>query len=437
MREHPTINIVLQFVQDEVSKASAEFDEYLEEQVNAIALSPIPEAFHGFRPGMHDVAFRVVESVQSEAEKAVRAAWKKGQEFSRMKNDLKRAEYNIFLAQLGWLPTLANKYIKLAKTFSGMTVERLLKVEVGTLFQLCAKTYAGVVEKLQEVGEITQELVVRLMKEARETAAFERKKKAEPVASFGEGALHQHADASGNTYFSIKDVNLGEENGKALATILEEQKLTIGQFIAQALEPQVPAVDLELLRRELKQEMQQEIQSAVSEMRSRHIEMERTIQSQLSLIAERDATIAELNHRLAAPAVAFQAQASTPTAPKFLEVGARVLLEVPPITECDSTSIWEVVGIRGESISVSLDGAKPVLTHASNVRKILETLETESVAQEEGAFAVGSIVRHHKVPGWKYEVVGHLGDGEYQLKKFGEKGSGYSTKLKENQLLPL
>lgn len=35
----------------------------------------------------------------------------------------------------------------------------------------------------------------------------------------------------------------------------------------------------------------------------------------------------------------------------------------------------------------------------------------------------------------KYEVVGYLGEGEYQLKKFGEKGSGYNTRLKENQLV--
>lgn len=36
----------------------------------------------------------------------------------------------------------------------------------------------------------------------------------------------------------------------------------------------------------------------------------------------------------------------------------------------------------------------------------------------------------------QYEVVGYIGDGEYQLKKFGEKGSRYTTRLKENQLLP-
>ncbi len=377
---------MVQLLRDEVSIASNEIDEYLEDQVAAIAIPPIPSSLGSIRTGLHEVAFRVVENVQNLAGGAVRAALKQGEELQRMKNDLKRAEYQIFLAQLGWLPGLANKYIKLVKTFSGFSLEQIWGVELTTLFALCAKTYQGVVEQLRSMQNITQELVVRLMKEVGSAARLEKKKKTEPGTSFGEGALNEHADMNGNAWFNIKDANLSYDTGKALAQAIEEQQLTIGQFIAQALEPRstLSQQDLDVMRQELKEEMavqmRQEIQTVVAEVREVHVEMQRQINEQQRQIEERDRIIAELKAQIA------------PT---------------EPLSESSNPV--------AASIPESSDG------------------NNEQVSPR---FAVGDIVRHHKVPGWQYEVLQYLGEGEYLLKKFGEKGTGYSTRLKENQLLP-
>lgn len=390
--------------QDEVSIASREVSEYLENQVAAIA----PETFEYIHPVFREEAAQLTAGIGQAARTTIESAIEVGRKLIQAKEKFTRPkEFSRFRSEQDVSPTDARKSMQLFERFgSGWDIEKLVLIHsVTSIFSLCHSKFDEVVEELKQAATLTREYVQRLVKEVRERDKVERKtlQLEDPVTGW------QQDPSGGTRRYSINLYD--EETGVAVERLAQEKNCLPHRVIAEAIaafEQTPPIAEETLARKQLMVELeaerksrveaQSELRGAVEEMRSRHIEMEKRLISQEQEIKLRDARIAELSKQLADMGVTQSQTKVLAPAPKFLEIGAMVQLEVPPSTESIADSIWEVVGIRGDRISVSLDGGKPVLTHASNVRKILDNAEPRKDSLE-GAFAIGSVVRHHKVAG--------------------------------------
>lgn len=193
----------------------------------------------------------------------------------------RRGEFTGFRNSLSVTLAEARKYMQLASTFGDWAIERLMAIASATnIYTLCQNKYASILEDLRSASGVTREFVQRLLKEVRGKAAAERKKskeKADAPKNDGD-VLRQHVDGdSGTSYYTLSEANLSEKVGSALAKQLKERSL--GQILAQALEPSPDRQEVERLQRQ--------IVDAVSEMRGVQIEMQRQL-------IERDRRIEEL-----------------------------------------------------------------------------------------------------------------------------------------------
>ena len=153
----------------------------------------IPSSPESIRVGLRDVASENAIAIKQLAQKAVEQALQMGKRLRQMNNDLKRKEYGVFLQFIGWTTHKARKYINLAKTFDGFSPSQLAPIELTTLLSLTASRYLEVVEKLQEIPDITQQKVEQLMKQSRQ-----QKK---PSVQYGSG--WKQCRSGGGRYYNL------------------------------------------------------------------------------------------------------------------------------------------------------------------------------------------------------------------------------------------
>jgi len=147
-----------------------------------------------------------------------------GQILWQIQQDLKRKEYNTFLGVLGWASTKARKFINLAKTFSEFESSRLSGIELTTLLSLCSKRYQEVVAQLQEMQDITQQLVEELLKENRRAP---RKPKQDPISGWKQNRV------SGGRYYNL--LLHDEETGMLIEGQAESEGVVPQKIIAEAV----------------------------------------------------------------------------------------------------------------------------------------------------------------------------------------------------------
>lgn len=275
---------------DEVTLGTAEIEENLENSVKSIASRPLPVAFQDIRPELRYVALGVVESFQQAGMKALEQTLEMGKMLLRMKTDLKRREYQIFLKETGYSTAKANKLVLLAKTFDSFDLWQIARVAINTLFTLCGKTYASVVEKMRSMPTVTQETVEKLMKGARPPRRSAQKQ--DPATGW------QQDPSGGGRHYAV---NLYDEpTAMEIERRAEEQQVLPQRVIADAI---AHSAKLDVAQKQFK--------LAVDEMRDRHIQIEKQL-------IDRDRRISDLESLLAHQAQPRQEQKHEPRPKIFL-----------------------------------------------------------------------------------------------------------------------
>ena len=205
------------------------------------------------------------------------------------KERLNRKEFGIFVADiLEWTAEIARKYLDIGKTFGDLeNKDVLFGLEPFMLHRLCGKKYGVVVECLREIAKTTVKEVADLIRELVPKTPRAKSKKGE----LGDAVLQRHPNMDDGTfYYEVKNVILSDRAGLWLEEKLQTQ--TIGQVIEEFRDIAAQPTLSEVMRAEY----QEELRSAVNEMRDaeggslrdhRHIELEREL-------LERDQRIAEL-----------------------------------------------------------------------------------------------------------------------------------------------
>jgi hypothetical protein len=289
MVQNITVFAIAPQLEDEFNRASMELEEHLEASVNAIASRPpLPPSFNGIREGLHDVVLDAAQSFKGSAFKALEQLIEMAQLLLRMKTDLKKQEYQILLKELGYTPPKANKLIGLAKTFDGFNLWQLAGISINTLFTLCSKTYADLVEQLRGSTAITTEAVEMMMKAARPPR---KPKQRQP-----ESTVELARDVSGggrHLNFQLYD----DELITKITHSAEAEQITNQQAVAIAFK-----------RSEKLEIVQQELVDVVTEVRDVQIEMQREL-------VEKDQRISELEKLLASTPSATLTTVEIPTVP--------------------------------------------------------------------------------------------------------------------------
>ncbi len=284
------------FSQDKESNASAEVNEYLEQQVQTITQDIIPPVFQGIRTGLHSVAFQVAQKLEQATTATVEGAMKAGQILLRMKNDLKPKEYRIFLLQPGWTPRLANKYIKLAKTFEGFELSKLVKVELTTLFALCVKHRRSVVEKLREAQEINQTLVEQWVLESRPPRT-KPKQQSGPITGWKQDAVGGGRHYSVNLYDEQTGLSIEKQ---ASSAGVSPQKIIAEAvaYLAQRHNQVDPNEDTVAQTQEFQENIAQMRSAAATRFASPQIEKEKLEIEKQEMEARHQAEIAKLEQKV-------------------------------------------------------------------------------------------------------------------------------------------
>lgn len=204
---------------DEVSVASAELTQYLEQQAFQVA----PESSQEVQSDLQSVVNEAANNFLDISQMLVEQAFRMGQTLLQMKTDLKRQEYKIFLAQIGWSSTKANKYAKLAQVFDGFVIEQVRRLELNTLFTLCQKTFEAVVQKLRSLSQITQTEIEQTMKEARPPRAPRQ----EPTSGW------KQMPSGGGRYYNL--LLHDEETGVSIENQAQAEGLTQQHIVKEAV----------------------------------------------------------------------------------------------------------------------------------------------------------------------------------------------------------
>lgn len=289
---------------DEVTKASTEVEEYLENQVSAIA--PLP----GFRRGHGENAVTAANKVAQHSALSTQEILQVAILVQKQKKDLSRKEFGSFVRDiLGWTSETATKYLNVAKTYGNFpSLEVLSQIEPFMLWRLCGKRYAEVVEQLREREQITQKYVIDLI----DKIVPKILKKKKQSTDYGDAVLQRHPNTKDGTfYFTLKEVNLSDEAGLWLEEKLVTQ--TVGQILQQARErelaiPRQPPSDYRLAQLE---ELDQVIADAREQreiarkatLEQRRAEERETAALQRAHLAEErsrllEQQLAELEHRV-------------------------------------------------------------------------------------------------------------------------------------------
>jgi DNA-binding protein H-NS len=281
-------NAIAPQMEDELTRASIELATHLEDAASSIASHVLPPSFENIRPGLRNAALDVVESFKQSALKALEQTTQMGQLLLRMKADLKRKEYQILLKELGYTSPKANKLIAIAKTFGDFNLWQIASVSINTLFALCSKTYALVVDQMRTSTGLTTEAVEAMMKAARPPRS--------PKQRQPESTVELARDVSGggrHLKFQLYD----DELVTKITHSAEQEQITNQQAIAIAFR-----------RSEKLSQLQQEHQEAIAEVRERQIEMQREL-------IKKDKRIDDLEKLLASTSSTALPTVETPTVP--------------------------------------------------------------------------------------------------------------------------
>jgi len=224
---------------ERVAIADTEASQHVEASVRKIEIAPEPttpaqELLQSIRIGWRGLAGETAQNIQSLSQATVEQALEIGQNLCRMQRELKKKEYSTFLSLLGWASAKARKFINLAKVFAGFQPSQLISIEITTLLNLCSSRYSMIVEQLRDAGDITQQLVEQLIKEARKPRAS----KQDPISGWksnraGGGRRYQVSLHDEKTGLSIEQQAYSEgilpQKVIAEAVALRAQHKTLAQ----------------------------------------------------------------------------------------------------------------------------------------------------------------------------------------------------------------
>ncbi len=295
---------------ERVTDASTDTDQHVEASRTAITPqtpTPTQNQLKTNHTGLLDVASATAVSIKQLSQVTVEHALEIGQRLWQMQADLERKEYSAFLSVLGWASAKARKFINLAKTFSEFESSRLSGIELTTLLSLCSKRYQEVVAQLQEMQDITQQLVEKLIEENRAP----RKPKQNSISGW------KQARSGGGRYYNL--LLHDEQTG----VLIEEQSK------AEGVPPQIIISEAIALRARQKSPARLDESSVVeSEEQQTVIDNTRSLSPENSRLEEElpssDHAYAELEER---PAIAVAAFADE-VAPASNEVGKNLKTQV-------------------------------------------------------------------------------------------------------------
>lgn len=231
--------MIAAFSQNEVSTKSTKNSKYSDKKVTPIASSEHPRTSEEVTKGLSQLTTQLAQTFDIAARAVVEQAFTVGRTLSQAKQNLKRSEYKLFLAQPGWTVIKANKYLKLVKTFEGFSLDQLGRLSLDTLFTLCGSRYQKLVAKLRELPKLTQTLVEQLMKEYRLARV---RKPQESVTGW------KRNRSGGGRHYQI--LLHDEETGIKIEQIAQEQQVLPQRVIKEAIALYVPSQvnpDLKLL----------------------------------------------------------------------------------------------------------------------------------------------------------------------------------------------
>jgi len=328
--------------QDESSKACAESNEYLEQQVEAIGLldsSRAPnEQYNDVQSG--------IGGFKQATEVMTRKAWEKGRLVLQLKTNLKPKAYRAALEQADIPIAEANKYLRFFKTFERFQIPQVVGIGFNTLLSLCTKAYSGVVEKLLAVEKITHSLIERLKKESRLHRSSSQQ--STPITGW------KRNSSGGGRQYVVRLVN------EQVGIIVEKQAQ------AQGLLPH-RVVEYTILRAQENQVVHpgdytlaqmQELHETIEQMRSVQIEKERLEFKLRQMEVEKQAEITALQEKVqqlesrlaAAPEPPPSDPFVAPTEPPLIEQKdsdplqqTKTWSEVAQITQCQGDSLLKAV----------------------------------------------------------------------------------------------
>ena len=205
---------------NEQAIAQIQLNQYISQQADSSA----PENPQKISNGMRDVVNEAAQDFLDMSQLLVEQALHMGQTLLRMKTDLKKDEYQVFLTQIGWTTSIASKYIKLAKTFEGFAIAQLRRLDLNTLFALCRSTYSSLVEQMRDMAEVTQAHVEQLMKAVRPA---KKTQSTNPVTGW------KQCPSGGGRYYNV--LLHDEQAGVSIEQQAEAQGVLPQKIIAEAI----------------------------------------------------------------------------------------------------------------------------------------------------------------------------------------------------------
>ncbi len=214
------------FPQNQVSVASVEIDQYLETQVQTITPA---DQLSWERQLANDINIATHTKLEQELYL--------GSKLMEAKAKLtRRGEFSRFREKLLLSLAEGRKIMRVFKRFEGWSIDKLVIVSSAVnLYTLCQSKFAQVVQQLWEATEITKEFVKNLVKEVRDAARVERKKKQQSDPGSGwrrdpsEGGRHYQLPPMYNEEVAMKIEALAEERGVRAIVVVEEVIANFGE----------------------------------------------------------------------------------------------------------------------------------------------------------------------------------------------------------------
>lgn len=270
-----------------VSITSQNFSPYVECGVVSIA-SEDSSSWDFIHVGLRSIADQLAGDINNAARISLVQELECGQKLVEAKKTLtRRGEFAGFRAKLLVSLAQARKAMRVFDRFGNWSIEKLLTVNsVVNIYTLCQSKFDEVVQKMVEATELTKTMVQRMVKEVRDKVSAERKsKRIDPVSGWrqdpSEGGRYYQLPAMYNEQAAIKVEQLAQERNVMPLKIVEE---------AIACFETTESVNEQLNEQRI--EFQSQLQSAVSQMRDMHLDMQRQI-------LQRDTRIADLEAKLA------------------------------------------------------------------------------------------------------------------------------------------
>lgn len=104
----------------------------------------------------------------------VKEALEEGKDYWQQRSCMRLDGFKVWLEKLGLTMAIANKYIRLYKTFANFSIDQIAGVDLTTLFTLSHPRYKQLLAKLQAFAQWTEAKVQELMSQFREQQKVEK-----------------------------------------------------------------------------------------------------------------------------------------------------------------------------------------------------------------------------------------------------------------------